>query len=273
MTRFQKIAVCLLGLGLAGGEAGAETYDCVIEPSLVVELASPTGGLLQFVDVARGDLVTQGQLLARLVSDIEETTVELMREQALGSENDIAAQRARLKLAHSRADRIRSLVERKIAPQADLDEAEATAEVAIRDLSMSEMRKRIAAMELRRAEAVLKQRSIVSPIDGVVIDRLLYAGEFADQDTPVVRIAQLDPLHVEAYLPVTAYAGMEVGTTATIIPASTPDDSYPGVITVIDKVFDAASNTFAIRGAISNPDLIIPAGNRCSIRLDALNSQ
>ncbi len=170
-----------------------------------------------------------------------------MREQATSSA-EIEAQRAR------------SLVERKIAAQANLDEADALVEVSVRELSMSEMRKRIAAMELKRAEEVLRQRSIISPIDGVVVARLLYVGEFADQDRPVVRI--------EANLPVIAYTGLQVGMGATISPGSPAGGEYQTVVTVVDKVFDAASNTFGIRAAMVNPDLKIPAGNRCLIELD-----
>lgn len=266
MTRFQTLTLCA-ALTLSGARAHSETFDCVIGPALLVEIASPTGGLIQSIDVARGDLVTKGQILAQLDSGIEQTTVDLMREQA-ASTAEIEAQRARLRLAQSQAERTRSLVERKIAAQANLDEVDALVEVSVRELSMSEMRKRIATMELKRAEEVLRQRSIISPIDGVVVERLLYVGEFADQDRPVVRIAQLDPLHIEAYLPVTAYPGLQVGMAATISPGSPVGGEYRAVVTVVDKVFDAASNTFGIRAAMANPDLKIPAGSRCLIELD-----
>ncbi|MEO0465136.1 MAG: efflux RND transporter periplasmic adaptor subunit [Pseudomonadota bacterium] len=253
-------------LALWAGAATATPYDCVIEPALVVEIASASGGLIREIGVSRGDLVTRGQIVAQLNAGIEETTVDLVREEAI-STAEIEAQAARLKLAESRAERTGSLVERNIAPQADLDEAEASVEVSRRELLMSQMRQRVAAMELKRAEEVLRQRSIVSPIDGVVLERLLYIGEFADQDRPVVRIAQLDPLHIEAFLPVTAYPDLTVGMQARISPGPPIGGSYLAEVTVIDKVFDAASNTFGIRAKLPNPDLAIPAGSRCEIEL------
>lgn len=244
----------------------AEVFDCVIEPALVVEIASASGGLIREIDVSRGDLVRRGQVLAILDSGIEQTTVDLMREQA-ASAAEIEAQRARLRLAESRAERTTSLVERNIAPQAELDEANASVEVSERELSIATMRQRIAGMELRRAEEILRQRTIMSPIEGVVIERLLFIGEFADQDRPVVRIAQLDPLHVEAFLPISAYAGLEPGMTAFIRPGDPIGGEYEAEVTVIDKVFDAASSTFGLRATLPNPDLAIPAGNRCEIEL------
>ena len=105
MIRFQTLTTLCAALVLPGVAAHGETFDCVIEPALVVEIASPTGGLIQSMTVARGDLVTKGQILALLDSGIEETTVDLMREQA-ASTAEIEAQRARLKLAQSQAEQI-----------------------------------------------------------------------------------------------------------------------------------------------------------------------
>ena len=52
--------------------------------------------------------------------------------------------------------------------------------------------KRIAGLELLRAEAMLDRRTIRSPVDGVVTERFKSAGEYID-DEPVMRVAQLDP--------------------------------------------------------------------------------
>lgn len=260
-------ALILSGPGEAAADTAPLAFDCVIEPALIVEIAVPSGGLIEEISVSRGDLVEKGQVLARLDAGIEQTTVDLIREQA-DSAAEVEAQRARLNLAKSRADRTRSLVERNIAAQADLDEADASVEVSTRELSMAQMRQRISGMELKRAEAVLRQRTIVSPIDGVVTERMLFVGEFADQDRPVVRIAQLDPLHVEAFLPISAYPGLMAGMTAIVRPGRPLGGSYEAEITVIDKVFDAASNTFGLRATLPNPDLGIPAGNRCLIEVD-----
>jgi RND family efflux transporter MFP subunit len=266
MARFSMSLLMLALLVPCGGGLRAETFDCVIEPALVVEIASPSGGLIRQINVGRGDLVTKGQVLAELDAGIEETTVDLAREQA-DSTAEILAQRARLKLAESRADRTRSLVERNIAAQAELDEANASVEVALGEVSMSQMRQRLAAMELKRAEEVLRQRTIISPIDGVVIERMLYAGEFADQDRPVVRIAQIDPLYVEVFMPISAYPGLVPGMSATVRPGPPVNGEYEARVTVIDKVFDAASSTFGLRATLPNPDLSIPAGNRCEIEV------
>src|SRR5207249_3119359 len=60
--------------------------------------------------------------------------------------------------------------------------------------------KRLAKAELERAKAVLELKTIRSPINGVVVERLLTSGEFTKQ-APIVRLAQTDPLRVEMIVP------------------------------------------------------------------------
>ncbi|TIU43225.1 MAG: efflux RND transporter periplasmic adaptor subunit, partial [Mesorhizobium sp.] len=77
-----------------------------------------------------------------------------------------------------------------------MEEAVAQMEVSKRELALAETRKRILELELARAKTVLGQKVIVSPIDGIVMERKLYAGEYLDQDGQLATIAQLDPLSV-----------------------------------------------------------------------------
>ncbi len=66
----QPVFLTILAVGLAlSRPAYAQEFDCVIEPAIVVELASPVGGLIGEIDVSRGDAVSKGQQIARLESD------------------------------------------------------------------------------------------------------------------------------------------------------------------------------------------------------------
>ena len=47
------------------------SFDCIMEPTQMVEVSSPVTGLLDKVHVARGDKVTKGQVLASLESRAE----------------------------------------------------------------------------------------------------------------------------------------------------------------------------------------------------------
>ena len=67
--------------------------------------------------------------------------------------------------------------------------------------------------ELKRDQEALKQRTILSPINGVVVERYLSAGELVRQDKArILKLAQLDPLNVEVVVPSASYGSIRVGT-------------------------------------------------------------
>lgn len=246
------------------GAAPKESFDCVIEPAVVVRLGSPVGGILETVSVRRGQAVKKGGVVARLRSDLEETTIRLLAKRA-ANDSEVAAERARLALARSQLVRTRQLVDANIGAVGELEEAEAAVEVAAREVSMAETRQGISRIELERAKKALAERIITSPIDGVVVERMLFDGEFADENAPIARIAQLDPLHVEAFLPVGRFKDLTVGDEVEVRPDEPIEGVFTGRISVIDRVFDAASGTFGVQIELANPDLAVPAGHRCTV--------
>ncbi len=60
-------------------EGATDIFDCVIEPSAVIEVGSSAKGLLAWISVDRSDVVEAGQLIAQLESNVESAAVELMR--------------------------------------------------------------------------------------------------------------------------------------------------------------------------------------------------
>ena len=266
MSRIGISVVAWLLLVLPGS---AQPFDCIIDPAVVVHVGSKVPGLLEAVTINRGDLVLEGEQIASLASEVEETTVELMAQQA-ESRSEIEAQQARYDLVLSRLNRTRELVNNNVVPQDKLEEAIAEMEVVKRELAIAEMRNRIAGLELIRARKVLGQRIIRSPITGIVMERSLFNGEFLAQDGKLATIAQLDPLHVEAFLPVEYYPQVKLGMQVQIMPNEPIQGTYLGTITVIDRVFDAASSTFGLRVELPNRDGAIPAGHRCRIVFEGI---
>jgi RND family efflux transporter MFP subunit len=256
----------ILGIS-AAASASAESFDCVIDPAMVVKVGSQVPGLLDSVLIDRGDTVTAGEVIATLSSKVESATVALMTVQA-ASTSEIEAQKARLDLAQNKLSRIEELVKRNISAKSDLDAAIAEAEVVKRELALAEMRKRAAELELSRAQAVLEQKTIRSPITGVVTQRLLSKGEYLDQDGQLATIAQLDPLFVEAFLPVSKFGDIKVGMPAVVKPNEPITGAYAGTVKIVDSVFDAASSTFGVRVELSNIGQKLPAGHRCKVSFD-----
>jgi multidrug efflux pump subunit AcrA (membrane-fusion protein) len=55
-------------LSLPRAYAATEELNCLIHPFVVITITTPVGGLLESVQVDRGDLVKEGQILARVGS-------------------------------------------------------------------------------------------------------------------------------------------------------------------------------------------------------------
>jgi RND family efflux transporter MFP subunit len=255
--------------GLARAQSAAEgagtPFDCVIEPERTVKLASPVVGVIARMDVDRGDIVTTGQLLGKLEDGVEEANVALAKAKAL-NDFTIKGTEAKLEFLRSKEGRTGQLMAKSFGSQAAAQEAQADARVAEEQLKEAKLNLELAKLDVVRAEEVLKQRRLYSPIDGIVVERLLVPGEYRNEQSPILTLAQINPLRVEVFLPTAYYGQVQVGSAATVMPEEPIGGSFAATVTVVDKVLDAASGTYGVRLKLPNPKLELPAGIRCRIK-------
>jgi len=253
----------LMVLAVEVGAAGDVTFDCVIQPTEVVELSSSVSGIIGTIDVDRSDPVDKDQVVATLQSDVEQAQVDLSKQRA-AFDGEIESKRASLAFAKRKQQRTQKLFNKKAVPFHVLDEAKTDAVLAATELRNAEQNKRMAELELARAEATLALRTVRSPVSGVVVERLKSPGEFVE-DKPILRIAQLDPLRVEVIVPVGRFGTISTGMRAEVTPELTKKRTYLAEVSIVDKVVDAASGTFGVRLELPNPGNYIPGGLRCSL--------
>ncbi len=263
LRRVALAAVCL-SAGAATASAQDERFDCVMEPARLVEVGSPMVGILEDVLVKRGDRVEKGEVIARLRSEVETATVEIERVRSASTAR-IAAQRARVELNAKRLERASKLLKKEVVSTDRYDELVAELEFSKNELERETLELRLAELELMRSQVILQQRTIRSPIDGIVSERTLTAGEFIQQEGHIVTLAAMDPLHVEVFLPVDLYPKIRLGMIGTVEPAPPINGSYAAAVTVVDRVFDAASSSFGVRLALPNKNRRLPAGHRCKV--------
>ena len=248
------------------GSSSDSNSDCLIEPHTVSELETREIGALEAVLVDRGDLVTAGQPVARLESSIEEIAVELMRARAQ-MDDELEEARVRADFAARRLERTSRLMERSTISDHEHDEATTQAMEAKLRLGQARQRQKIAQLELKRAEEQLERRTLRSPIDGVVVKRMLQVGESVE-DRPILEIAGADPLNVEIIKPVSEFGTVEVGQIARVMPRFPGATPVSARVTVVDSLIDAASGTFGVRLELANPDRAIPGGVRCEVSFE-----
>jgi RND family efflux transporter MFP subunit len=242
------------------GEAGT----CIIKPRVTVNLGSAISGVLSSTEVERGDSVKKGQIVARLESTVEQATLALDRARA---ENDtqIKVETADMELNQREAERKKFLVDKQIANLNSLDEQQTKARMGELKVAQAKTDQRLAQLTADRSERTLALKQIRSPVDGVVIDRKLSAGEYIYEQTSIMTIARVDPLNVELVLPLDRYGSIKVGSVGMVHPAKPVGGAREARVEVVDPVIDAASDTFGVRLLLPNPDRAIPAGIRCTV--------
>jgi RND family efflux transporter MFP subunit len=249
---------------LAAGPAVA-LDECLIEPWKVIQLGARSTGVLETLIIDRGEEVAAGQLVASLNSEIERASLELAEARA---ENGtlIALASARAEYEDVAAERNESLFKRKIISAQQIEEARATHRIAQLQVVQAEDEQKIARLELKRAQAIYDLKSIRSPIDGIVISTDRTEGEFLDDGDHVATIAMIDPLRVEAFLPLERLPLLEEGARVKIFPQEPVGGEFDGVIDVVDRVVDARSGTIGIRIRVENPEKLTLAGLRCNLQ-------
>ena len=250
--------------GLQTDEIEAEALACIIEPFHVVEIGSPVTGLIEKIHVEWSDSVEAGQVLVELESGAERAAVRLARAEAEMDER-IKSREASASLVERRRDRLMRLYEQNTLSLDLREEVETEAEVARLDLEQAHANKKLASLQLAQAIALLKRRTIRSPLSGVVVERLMSPGERVDEEV-ILEVAQLDPLHVEVILPSSAFGSVEIGMSAAVVPEFPGDTVHVASVTIVDRVIDAASGTFGVRLELPNPEHEIPGGLHCQVR-------
>ncbi|MCM2309627.1 MAG: efflux RND transporter periplasmic adaptor subunit [Sulfuritalea sp.] len=226
--------------GNAGKKLGDE-MECLLEPHLVANVGSPVEGTLNQVLVDRGSAVGKGQVVARLNSSVEAANLELrMAQEEFGKR---------------KVERNKELFSKELISANEKDEIETQT--------------RIAGLEVKQQQQVLEQRSIRSPLNGVVVERFLGPGERVANEKPILRIAQIDPLNVEVIAPVELFGAIRPGMAADIRLDPLLSGVYKARVVVVDRVIDAASGTFGVRLELSNPGNKVPAGIKCRARFPA----
>jgi RND family efflux transporter MFP subunit len=276
-TRIPRLATALAAINLmiASGASAADSlppisdkaFDCEIEAEEMVKLASSALGVVAELKVDRGDIVHTGQVLGKLNDTVEAATLALAQAKAVNN-YDILGHKARLEWLRKKLARAVELGTGNISSKNTRDEDEADVKVEEQQLNLSVLQQAIARLDAQQAEAVLQLRSFISPVDGVVVERLLSVGEYRNDQSPIMTLAQINPLRVEVFVPTIYYGQIAVGSVGQVQPEEPISGTYAAKVTVVDKVMDAASGTFGVRLSLPNPNLALPAGLKCKIRFD-----
>lgn len=273
MLRMGTLAILCLMNGVTANALAGE-FDCVVLPRQVLEIRSPIDGLLDRIAVDRGAMVRKGQELAVIDSSVERLAMESARYRSAMQSARIAGE-SKARLETRKLARVQELHAKGHLPEQAEDEALNEQQLAEAELQEAIDNGKLAEIEYRRLAALIRLKTIPSPINGVVVERLLNVGEMVEAGVgrkPILKLADIEVLYVEALLPAPAYGQVKVGMTGDVSPAAPVGTTERATVTVVDRVLDAGSGTFGVRLELPNADARLLAGVRCKVSLSGVEA-
>jgi HlyD family secretion protein len=247
--------------------------------------------------VRRGDPVRKGQVLAKLENkdlagqaeasqgsfesadavyktSVDATIPQQVQKAQVDAEAAKAAYEAQVRVYNSRKE----LFDQGALPQRDLDsaavalaQARGANEVAQKQLAdLQRLGKELAIKSasgsrlsaegtMRTAQAQLSYSVILSPIDGVVTDRPLFAGDLATANQPILTVMNLSRLIAKSHIPQSEAATLKVGDAAQL-KVSGLDEPVNGKVTLVSPALDPGSTTIEVWVEAAKPNPALKPG-------------
>lgn len=199
-------------------------------------LGSPAGGYIERVYVQEGEKVSAGEGLIQVNTAI----YAAQRKQA----------EAQLALAEAELARVEALGD--LASQAQLDAVTTQKLIAEANADLA---------RINHSRSVIR-----APFSGVVSQMNASKGEIASPGAPLIRVVQLDPVHVRVAVSDRDVVSLTPGMTAAITTEAT-SDMFTGTLIHIDPAADLQTRSFTAEIAVDNSDRRLLPGMIASVSI------
>jgi HlyD family secretion protein len=142
-----------------------------------VQVGAQVSGIIEELHVDFNDIVKKGQLLAKLDPSTIETQIQGAKANLTRSQTDVDRSKVSLQDAERKYQRSKDLFAKQLTTQQDLDTAEVNLHSAQASLKSSEASLLQSEASLKQNEVNLEHTIIYSPIDGIVISRVVDVGQ------------------------------------------------------------------------------------------------
>jgi RND family efflux transporter MFP subunit len=244
---------------------GERPLICLIQPDSEADIGSPVVGVVESINVERGDKVKKGQVLAKLRSRVEAASLRVAKTRA-EADADVKAARANYLYLKQEYVRAEDLYKQKFISKAALEKSRAEMDVAREKLEQAKKQRDVWKREVELAKAQLELRAIRAPFSGMVAERHVSVGERIE-DQPMFRVTRVDPLRVEIVVPAALFGTIQKGMDIRVTPDLPNFAPLDAKVILVDEFVDAASNTFRVRASLPNSEGKIPYGSRCTALL------
>ena len=257
-----------------------------------IPVGAQVNGKLIKLYVDYNDVVTNGQVVALIDPQVYDANYKSAVAQLHVNEANVEVREAAVRsaeaelvLAQKTYDRKKALAEKNMAPVADfdsatesLDRAKASLESAKANLKSARASVEQSQAAASKSKADLDYCTIVSPVDGIVIDRKVEEGETVVSSmnaVPVLSIAEdLDTVWVAADIPEADIGGIRVGQDVTFT-VDAYRTRFKGKVKQIRKASTTTNNvvTFPVIVEAENPDQMLFPGMTATLSIETARAE
>jgi RND family efflux transporter MFP subunit len=285
------IAVAL-SVACSGSAAAPESAAPVETPAIDVQAVTAQAGTIESTLELSGNLAPRARVgikprvpgaLERVLVDIgasvrEGQTVATIDRREIDAQADSAeaavsvaragvdAADAALSNAATELERARNLFEKGALPRQRLDAAETAhkSSLAQRELATAMLAQAAAAQ--RRAREVQRDTTLSSPVAGHVVERNYDPGAIPG-DEPVVVVADMRVLKLEAGVSELEAGRLKIGMPAEVIVQARPGERFRGELAAIAPEVNERNRHFRIEIRVPNPDAVLLSGMYATARI------
>ncbi len=240
----------------------------------VVEIGTQVSGTVQEIYVDFNSPVKAGQLIALIDPSVLRLTLNESQASLAVYEAGVASAQASLNDAQRQLARNKELFARKLIARSTVDTSET--DVALKKASLQEAKSRViqgkAAVE--RARTNLNYTRITSPVNGVVIDRQVDAGQTvaASLQTPTLfKIAEdLTRMQIETKVDEADIGTVAEGQNVTFRVDAFPDETFNGRVVQVRIAPNTSESvvTYTVIIHVENPELKLKPGMTANVSIE-----
>ncbi len=286
------------------------TVEAVVFPLEQATVAPKITSTVKRMLVQRGTHVRKGQLMAELENadlsasaesskgDYEQAEANYVMTVGAGlpqqiqkAELDAAAAKSGFEAAQKIFESRKELLQQGAIPRREVDAAEVTlaqarsqneqAQKLLADLHRLGKEQQLKSAQgskesvegkYRGAAAQLSYSFIKSPIDGVVTDRPLFAGDLATANQPLLTVMNLSRLIAKSHIPQSEAGTLRVGNAAEItVPGL--DEPVKAHVSLVSPALDPGSTTIEVWVEAPKPDPALRPGMTVRVSMTAKTAQ
>jgi multidrug efflux system membrane fusion protein len=272
--------------------AQGERYSGNIEPLTRIDVAFRLGGYVEEILtvpagsgrrlIQEGDPVSKDAILVKLRQNDYTVKVDEAQSQldqanfaVAQAEQGVKGNRAALEKARLDHERATNLFRTQSLTKPDLDGAQAQMDGAQAQLDGAEAQVKLAMArvagaksQLEESRIALRDSALKSPIDGVVLKRVVEIGSLVGPGSPAYVIGDIREVKSVFGVPDTVLPHLRMGLTLPVSSEGVPGVNYPGRITSIAPTADPKSRVFSIELTVPNAEFRLKPGMIASITVE-----